>query len=29
MEQTVFGEMKFWLLVLFSLVVPVGIVWIQ
>jgi hypothetical protein len=29
MEQTVFVEMKFWLLVLFSLVVPVGIVWIS
>jgi hypothetical protein len=27
MEQTVFVEIKFWLLVLFSLVVPVGIVW--
>jgi hypothetical protein len=27
MEQTVFVEMKFWLLVLFSLVIPVGIVW--
>jgi len=28
MEQSVFVEMKFWLLVLFSLVVPAGIVWI-
>jgi hypothetical protein len=27
MEQTVFVELRFWLLVLFSLVVPVGIVW--
>jgi hypothetical protein len=26
MEETVFVEMKFWLLVLFSLVIPVGIV---
>jgi len=27
MEQTVFVEVKFWLLVLFSLVAPMGIVW--
>jgi hypothetical protein len=27
MEQTVFVELRFWLLVLFSLVVPVAIVW--
>lgn len=27
MEQSVFVELKFWLLVLFSIVVPVGIVW--
>src|SRR5262249_29210451 len=27
MEQTVFVELKFWLLVLFSVVVPVGMVW--
>lgn len=28
MEQTVFVEMKFWLLVLFSLIAPIGIVWV-
>lgn len=28
MEQTVFVEVKFWLLVLFSLVAPLGIVWL-
>jgi len=27
MEQTVFVELQFWLLVLFSLIVPVAIVW--
>jgi hypothetical protein len=28
MEQTVFVELKFWLLVLFSVIVPVGIIWV-